>query len=135
MHGQSGCVSKAQRCFDYSTQRGKAAPSSAQEAITPLYLFIANSCLLLHINVLNPVYRTINSHSSQEHIQLQQNIVFSKKSYETPTVRCLPNTKQRRDNFHIDVVEYLAVSQRDIYIKQLVEAAHILKALCEKSDM
>ena len=41
-------VNKARRKSDYNTHRGRATSFSAQVDITPLYLYIANSCLMLY---------------------------------------------------------------------------------------
>ena len=41
-------VNKERRSSDYNKQRGRVTSFSAQVDITPLYLHIANSCLLLY---------------------------------------------------------------------------------------
>ena len=43
---QTGYQNKEQRGSDYNTHRGSVTSFSAQDTITPLYLYIANSCLL-----------------------------------------------------------------------------------------
>ena len=46
--GLTSYQNKEQRNSDYNTHRGSVTSFSAQDAITPLYLYIANSCLELY---------------------------------------------------------------------------------------